>query len=61
MGMSVKQIQEAMKVLRRKTADTDREIDTLRIALGRIRQRAKLLIDQNPNFKDIVKIVNDVL
>jgi len=61
MGMSVKQIQEAMKVLRRKTANTDREIDTLRIALGRIRQRAKLLIDQNPNFKDIVKIVNDVL
>ena len=61
MGMSVKQIQEAMKVLRRKTADTDREIDTLRIALGRIRQRAKLLIDQNPNFKDIVKIINDVL
>ena len=61
MGMSIKQIQEAMKVLRRKTADTDREIYTLRIALGRIRQRAKLLIDQNPNFKDIVKIVNDVL
>jgi len=61
MGMSIKQIQEAMKVLRRKTANTDREIDTLRIALGRIRQRAMLLKDQNPNFNAIVKIVNDVL